>query len=94
MENSLIIGLALAVLLMLLVMRAKQGKKTPKRKSQGVGNTQGQPPGSNDSDWVDQTWSIGFRRHATRLVLERKCRDRIRRRIRARSRSAYGVSGL
>lgn len=54
MENSLIIGLALAVLLMLLVMRAKQGKKTPKRKSQGVGNTQGQTPGSNDSDWVDQ----------------------------------------
>lgn len=44
MENSLIIGLALAVLLMLLVMRAKQGKKTPKRKSQGVGNTQGQTP--------------------------------------------------
>lgn len=54
MENSLIIGLALAVLLVLLVMRAKQGKKTPKRKSQGVGNTQRQPPGSNDSDWVDQ----------------------------------------
>lgn len=54
MENSLIIGLALAVLLVLLVMRAKQGKKTPKRKFQGVGNTQGQPPGSNDSDWVDQ----------------------------------------
>lgn len=54
LENSLIIGLALAVLLVLLVMRAKQGKKTPKRKSQSVGNTQGQPPGSNDSDWVDQ----------------------------------------
>lgn len=68
LENSLIIGLALAVLLMLLVMRAKQGKKTPKRKSQGVGNTQGSRPeamirtgsirlGQSVSDGTQLDWS-------------------------------------
>lgn len=53
---------------MLLVMRAKQGKKTPKRKSQGVGNTQGSRPeamirtgsirlGQSVSDGTQLDWS-------------------------------------
>ena len=55
MENSLIIGLALvAVLLVLLVMRAKQGKQIPKHKSQSGGNSKGQPSDHDDTDWIDQ----------------------------------------
>ena len=55
MENSLIIGLALvAVLLVLLVMRAKQGKQIPKHKSQSGGNSKGQPSDHDDTDWIGQ----------------------------------------
>lgn len=55
MENSLIIGLALvAVLLVLLVMRAKQGKQIPKHKSQSGGNSKGQSSDHNDTDWIGQ----------------------------------------
>ena len=55
MENSLIIGLALvAVLLVLLVMRAKQGKQIPKHKSQSGGNSKGQSSDHDDTDWIGQ----------------------------------------
>ena len=55
MENSLIIGLALvAVLLVLLVMRAKQGKQIPKHKSQRGGNSKGQSSDHDDTDWIGQ----------------------------------------
>lgn len=55
MENSLIIGLVLvAVLLALLVMRAKQGKQIPKHKSQNGGNTKEQSSDYDDTDWIDQ----------------------------------------
>ena len=55
MENSLIIGLVLvAVLLVLLVMRAKQGKQIPKHKSQSGGNSKGQPSDHDDTDWIGQ----------------------------------------
>lgn len=55
MENSLIIGLVLvAVLLVLLVMRAKQGKQIPKHKSQNGGNTKEQSSDHDDTDWIDQ----------------------------------------
>ena len=55
MENSLIIGLVLvAVLLVLLVMRAKQGKQIPKHKSQSGGNSKGQSSDHDDTDWIGQ----------------------------------------
>lgn len=55
MENSLIIGLALvAVLLVLLVMRAKQGKQIPKHKSQNGDNTKEKSSDHDDADWIGQ----------------------------------------
>lgn len=43
-----------AVLLVLLVMRAKQGKQIPKHKSQSGGNSKGQSSDHDDTDWIGQ----------------------------------------
>ena len=71
MENSLIIGLALvAVLLVLLVMRAKQGKQIPKHKSQNGDNTKEKSSDHDDADWIGQVDRSGFREYAIWLVVE------------------------